>query len=410
MSTLHMQQVITPIIAAVRSFRSGLLLCSILLTLSPWCLTSTAIAADKKPAMTAAELTDIVRQPNVGAKATNVQVVGAGPDVTVLAQTESASGERDLKIDAVFLAKALFQNAAGQISRVKVLFSQAGHDGRYVNITDREISEYGSGRMTPEQLLATLRLVPVEAEKAPDVVQGPQLERRLLVWQRIEKLRQQGTGVVPFETIFAEVEAAIKSGSQDPSKKLTFLEATLADQEEALKQAKRTARGLGVPASKNSLASSSPQVADRALAAGSGTQGQTQQSQYLPPQHEQIRQTYHRRVDEIINLTRAKDRSAAEEMISLKKQIETAFLQDRKPEAFALIHQFQLLAQKAAGIDMFGPGQGEGPPAGSGGGPNGGQGGGPNGGQGGGPNDGRGGGPNGGHGGGPNGGPNVGPP
>ncbi len=230
------------------SRKSTVLACAVITAISINCLTSAVRGADVKQALTAAELTDLVREPNVGAKATNLQVVGAGPDVTVMAQSEEASGERDLKIDAIFLAKALFQHAGGQISKVKVLFSQAGHGGRYVSITEKQIGEYGSGKITAEQFLGMLHLSSVEAEKAPDVVQGPQFERRLLVWQRIEKLRQQGTGVTPIEANFAEVETAIKGGNQDESKKLTYLESKLAEQEGLVKQARNAARGLGITA------------------------------------------------------------------------------------------------------------------------------------------------------------------
>jgi hypothetical protein len=407
MFCLHSRPLETPFASALRRFRSTLLACSTLLAVYTGCLTSAAVAADVRPAKTAADLTDILREPNVGAKATNVQVVGAGPDVTVLAQTESASADRDLKIDAIFLAKALFQGAGGQISKVKVLFSQAGHDGRYISVTDRQISDYGSGKMAPEQFLATLRLVPVEVERAPDVVPGSQFERRLLIWQRIEKLRQQGTGVIPFETIFGEVEASIKAGNQDVSKRLSFLESKLADQEEALKQAKNAARGLGVPAPRNSLPSSGAERSDRP-ASGNIAQDQQQGVQRLPANPEFVKERFQARANELINLARGKDLSAAENMTELKKKADTAFSKNNLLEAFAYIHQFNLITQKTIGVNLFAPGRGDGPPgsgSGSGGGPNG-SGGGPNGGDGG-PNGG-GGGPNGG--GGLNGGSGGGPP
>ncbi|MBS1989638.1 MAG: hypothetical protein JSS83_03920 [Cyanobacteria bacterium SZAS LIN-3] len=346
-------------------------------------MSSVAWAADARPTIPASELTAILREPNVGAKATNIQVVGTGPDVTVMAQKESNSGERDLKIDAIFLAKALFQHASGQVSKVKVLFSQAGHDGRYVTISSKEILDYGSGKITAEQLLSALRLTPVAAEKAPDVVAGPQFERRLLVWQRIEKLRQQGTGVEPFEAIFTEIDGMVKAGKDDPTKKLSFLESKLAEQEEALNQAKRTARGLGVPASKNSFSSSVPSSSMPSAGSASHSNQSTQSSSFLPSDHLIIRQMYDSKAEGIISLAKTKNRSGAEELITLKRQIDTAFSQGRKPEAFALMKRFQDMAKQLTNTDMFAP-PGEGPMGGQGG-PMGGPGGGPNGVPGGGP-------------------------
>jgi hypothetical protein len=115
------------------------------------------LAAEVKQTMSAAELTDVIRQPNVGANATDLRVIGAGPDVTVMAQSEESSGERDLKIDAIFLAKALFQNAAGQINKVKVLFSQTGHNGRYVTITEKQIADFYRWRLRKHQMWCRVR-------------------------------------------------------------------------------------------------------------------------------------------------------------------------------------------------------------------------------------------------------------
>jgi len=381
MNKRHIQAPKTLYVKAFRGFTPGLTAALICSATGLALLSSTALAAETKPVLSSSELTEILREPGVGAKATNIQVVGTGPDITVLAAKEASSGERDLKIDAIFIAKAVFQHAAAQVNKVKVLYSQADHEGRYVSITSKEILDYGSGKINAEQLLSSLRLVPVAAERAPDVVAGPQFERRLLVWQRIEKLRQQGTGVTPFETIFAEIDGMVKAGTPDPSKKIAYIESKLSEQEEALKQAKRTARGLGVPASKNSLSSTSPSQAQQSgstgapSSMGSGTgAGSGNSIGYLPPDHQFIRQIYHNRAESMVSLAKTKDRKAAEELEDLKKQIDKAFSDDRKPEAFALMRKFQTLVKQVTNTDMMGPpeGQAGGPPGGQGGGPPGG--------------------------------------
>ncbi|MBU6452845.1 MAG: hypothetical protein KGS72_13750 [Cyanobacteria bacterium REEB67] len=355
-----------------RDFACALALALSVSLSSAFFLTSRAASPDPGIALSAAELTELLTQPNVGVKATNLQVVGAGPDVTVLAQKESASSERDLKIDAVFLAKALIVAAPKQVSRVKVLFSQAGHDGRFVNISDKQITQYGSGKISAEQFLATLHLVPVEATPAPDLVPGGQYERRLLVWQRIEKLRKSGTGVEPFEALFSEIENTVKSGRDDPGKKLSFLENKLADQEDALAQAKRTARGLGVPASKNSQSGGGGSTVAGALpsfptgAAGGGSRenqgGQSSQSGQnsqgpIPSDHVKLRMLFRERAENYINIARGKDYKVAEQMVSLKRQIELAFAADRPGQGFLLMRQFQALAKQTSNVDMFAPGE-----------------------------------------------------
>lgn len=318
----------------------------------------------ESPVLSASDLTSILTSADVGSTATNVTVAVTGSVVTVLAQKEASASDRDLKIDAMFLAKALVQAAPKQIEQVKVLFSQAGKDGRFVIITAREIADFGSGKISPEILLTNLKLISVTTQKAPSVVAGPEFERRLLVWQRIEKLRKEGTGVKPFENIFAEIESAAKENKIEMvSERTTFLETKLTEQEEHVKQARKTARGHGVPGLPQARAGGSPAPAGGAAGSGAG------QTEYVPPQAEQIKSAFQQRADELIRLAQAKDSSSSQKLRSLKQQIDQCFSSSKRGEAFALIHQFQMLAQQTTGIDMLAPPGG--PPGGEQGGPGG---------------------------------------
>jgi hypothetical protein len=198
--------------------------------------------------LTAAQLTALARSSDSRVTATNVSVIGTGPSVTVLAEKSSTASDRDLKIDAIFLAKALIEGASGQIDKVKVLFSQPDKPGRFVLVDKKVVDDYAGGKMTPEQLLATVTLMPLEAEKAPDVAEGPLMERRLLVWRRIEKLREQGTGVQAFQTLFQKVEKSATSTDAPEAmiQNLAYLETKLSEQEGLIKQAKRAAQGRGI--------------------------------------------------------------------------------------------------------------------------------------------------------------------
>jgi hypothetical protein len=326
--------------------------------------------------------------------------MGAGPIVTVLTEEDSKTADQDLKIDALFLSKVLMEAAPGQIEKVKILFSQSGRDGRFIIIDNKEIQDFGHGKISPEKMLASMRFSDVEPERAPDVMPGTQFERRLLVWNRIKRLRQQGTGVSPFENIFRDIESAVKAGDANKvSEKVAYLESKLSDQEEQVKQAKKSAQGHGVPA----IASHSSGGATggaTAQSSGGGNRG----AGYVPPDAERIKRIFVQDSENWVRTVESKNSSQGAELRKMKKSADEKFAAKQDAAAFEEIGNMITILRKDLGYDPFRPDQGQG---GGGTGPNGGfpNGGGPNGGgrngsgpMGGGPNGGgpMGGGPNGG--------------
>lgn len=218
--------------------------------------------AQSNPKLTAGQLQALVRSTEAGA---NVTVVGSGPSVTILSEKAASASERSLKVDAMFLAKAMIDGAGGQVESVKILYSQTGSAGRFITINKKLVDDYGAGRLTPDQLLGSLNLVTVGQERSTaEIAEGPLMERRLLVWQRIEKLKEQGTGVSAFEKLFQQMEQSVKSSDEAAlSPKVSFLETKLGEQEEQLKQAKRAQQGHGIRVPKGSGAGSSSTTASQ---------------------------------------------------------------------------------------------------------------------------------------------------
>lgn len=198
--------------------------------------------------MTASQLTALAKSSDSRVTATNITVVGTGPSVTVLAEKSATASDRDLKIDAIFLARVLIEGSSGQVEKVKALFSQPDKPGRFALVDKKVVDDYASGKLTPEQLLSSVTLTALEAEKAPDVAEGPLMERRLLVWRRIEKLREQGTGVQTFQNLFQQMEKTV-SATENPEvlvQKISFLESKLTEQEHFVKQARKASQGRGI--------------------------------------------------------------------------------------------------------------------------------------------------------------------
>jgi hypothetical protein len=271
--------------------------------------------------------------------------------VTVLADENAKATEQDLKIDAIFLSKALVDGAPGQIETVKVLFTQPGKDGRFISISARELNDYGSGKITAPQLLSFLRFIDVEAEKAPEVQSGSQMERRLLVWRRIEKLKKEGTGVKPFENLFSDMEASAKTGdSEKVETKIAFLESKLSEQEEQLTLARKAARGAGVPAR--------AVTEQHAQGGGTGTASASSASGYIPPEGDALKAAFKFKGDDVVREAETKSPADGRKLREMKSEIEKAFANKQEPTAFMLLHQFQTAAAKIIGYDPLAPGGG----------------------------------------------------
>jgi hypothetical protein len=243
----------------------------------------------------------------------------------------------------------LIEAAPGQISRVKIVFSQSESEGRYISIENKEIQDFSSGKLTPEKLMASLRFTSVESERAPDVLPaGPQYERRLLVWRRIEKLRAQGTGVEPYENIFRQIEALAKANDSHVAEKVDYLEAKLAEQEEQVKQARRSAMGKGVPQSS---------MAQQSAASEPGSRVDGMPSiLFVPPDADKIKRTYLQQSQSLISQIEGKDHFSAEKLRALQSEIDKRFSAGQDGAAFALISQFGILVHSKLGNNPFAPG------------------------------------------------------
>lgn len=202
-------------------------------------------------AIDAASLTDIIRNANILKYDKAPKVTISGAQITTSVDPMGPPGktsDQDLKIDALLVAKSLYDAAPQELNSCKIIFSNGGKDARYTIISRQKVSEYSSGSVNAQELLGSLSLTAVVQESQPEVVEGPFYERRILVWERIENLRKQGTGVKPFESLYSDLEGSIKANDDQKTifNKLTSLEEKLSGQETQIAQAKKVAQGKGI--------------------------------------------------------------------------------------------------------------------------------------------------------------------
>ncbi len=320
------------------------------------CLKASAEVASGKSSLSNAQLTALVRDSSVGARALSVTVVGTGPTVTVLAEEKETAIDKDLKIDALFLARTLIEGAPGQIEKVKVLFSQTGKPARHIMVSRGEITDFSAGRLSAAALLESLTFSSAQSLNMPEIAEGPEMARSMLVWKRIENLSAQGTGVSPFVAIFKEIQALAKANDIDKSsERLTYLESKLIGQEQQVKQAKESLRGRGVPAVRTAASTGAGGTPPGGAAAGA-TPGQGAAGGYIPPEAEHLKAVFNAQGNEIISQVTRKNSSEGYRLRDMKAEIEKLFASRQDAKAFEMLHSFDLAATKVLGTSAFGPG------------------------------------------------------
>ncbi len=310
--------------------------------------------------LSSSQLTTLLRA-NAKARVSNINIMGEGPLVTVVVDKNPSASDKELKIDAIFLGKTLIENAPEQVTDIKVVFSQQDKEGRYIQISSQQIKDFGSGKIEPDKFLASIYLISVAGEQTPDVVQGPQFERRLIVWRRIDHLRKMGTGVRPFQNAFKDVEAQVAAGKiDDLSTKISNLERTLSQQENILQEAKRIARGKGIiSASGGKSFGQTAQTIKSDPQSGHSNQSLPVQtgpeSNFIPAEANQIKASFNQKSDMLVRQVESKDRAKGQTLRAMRTTINTLFTQGKQAEAFRNIREFQTIVYQTVGVDLMAP-------------------------------------------------------
>ncbi len=208
---------------------------------------------------TAANVEEAVRKSQVVKKDYPVHAVISGREAKILTRLHPKATDDDLRIDSVLITKSVLDRF-NTIGTVQVLFrDEDSSSGKSVEVTANDIMTYAKGAIDPKKFLATIAVTTVggddEAvknkmsaeERKLSVSAGPYEEQRLLLMDRINTLRRKGTGVAPFEAMFAQIEGQTKAGQATALKEsVQKLGEKLAEQEDLVRQASRTGSGRGI--------------------------------------------------------------------------------------------------------------------------------------------------------------------
>lgn len=198
------------------------------------------------------EMLAILRNAKVVDPQTALHASMNGHEAIITTKRNAQAKDKDCKIDAIMLGKALMDNYP-ELLRVKVLFSDY-EEQKYtqVSLSKGDIVSYGSGKMNQDDFLNSLEMTTFKENVSPfaerggesgsiGVVPGPMQDKRLLLLARIQSLKQKGTNVKLYLDFFQTVEDAAKAGDETKVQALvTNLSGKLNDQEKAREQANAT--------------------------------------------------------------------------------------------------------------------------------------------------------------------------
>ncbi|HNB21610.1 MAG TPA: hypothetical protein PKZ32_04300 [Candidatus Melainabacteria bacterium] len=202
--------------------------------------------------MSTNEMVVLLREAKVVSPGCRLDVLQSDQEVTVITRRTPKMLDDDCKIKAVLMAKALMDAQPKQLAAVKVIYTLDAQSAvSRVVVGAGDVQSFANGAITEKQLLASLDLIKESSEDSEggkaSVVAGPQKERRAILQARIESLKQGGTGVAPFQKMFADIEDLTRAGkAKEASQLISDLSTKLSSQEALRDQAKRVGEGRGV--------------------------------------------------------------------------------------------------------------------------------------------------------------------
>lgn len=195
-----------------------------------------------------AEAVTLIEKARVVTPDSQIQArVGAG-EVAVSLYRNPKANDKDCKIDAILMAKALMDADPKGITTVKVRFYDPANRSSYreVNVGLGVVKAFAQRRVSTDELLSSVVIERGEQDisryrqytyrditQSPDVIDGLYRAERLNLLSRIQMLRQRGVGVQPFLGEFLRIEDKVRQGDNaSVIKGLEFLSQKLADMEE----------------------------------------------------------------------------------------------------------------------------------------------------------------------------------
>ena len=127
-------------------------------------------AVQKPPAheLSKTELVEALRESKILDPSYSLKVTKTSDEVQVITQRNSKFDENDTKIQAVLIAKKVFELVPKTIERAKIIYQDQTESLSEVVVNRTEIKSFGSGEVTEEKLLKSLDVSKITAAAVSD--------------------------------------------------------------------------------------------------------------------------------------------------------------------------------------------------------------------------------------------------
>jgi hypothetical protein len=211
-------------------------------------------------------LAEIVRQARVIDPSAKLHVTFSGDEVDVTSESTPKSNDDACKVQAILVAKAIFDSQSDSIQKTKVvLFDYSANKCRTIVVKRAEIKLYATNGMSQKALLSSIDFDVTGAGGAGaqaelKVADGPLQNERLLLLGRIMKMKAAGTNVAAFMSIFNDLEATAATNDQAKTQtKLEYVADKVDEQEKTISAAKVSGQSTSAMGDRSALSSAGRQ-------------------------------------------------------------------------------------------------------------------------------------------------------
>jgi len=207
------------LLAKIPLQRSGFFLLAAALSLGLTDLTVTSATFAAEAHIGESELVSILRATKIVPPDSKLTASISGDEVVITTTKKEGATDAASKIEAVLIAKTVFDSVSNDAQRTKVIFFDfTANTYSEVAVKRAEVKMYGSGQLTEKELLSSLELKTAEADSAEDetvkVAPGPMQPDRIILSARLLKLETEGSSVKDLRQLFEQLEAIAKSGDK----------------------------------------------------------------------------------------------------------------------------------------------------------------------------------------------------
>jgi hypothetical protein len=225
--------------------RSGFFLLAVVLSLGLTDLTVTSATFAAEAHIGESELVSILRATKVVPPDSKLTASISGDEVVITTTKKQGATDAASKIEAVLIAKTVFDSVSNDAQRTKVIFFDfTANTYSEVAVKRAEVKMYGSGQLSEKELLSSIELKTAQADSTEDeavkVAPGPMQLERIMLSARLMKLERDGSSVKDLRQPFEQLEATAKSGNKaETIKEWKDLSANVAEREIAFRDARK---------------------------------------------------------------------------------------------------------------------------------------------------------------------------